>query len=109
MTRASSAGSSWEETRRAMVEAVESGRLTAKQVMEELGVSSSAVGGWVAAERRRRAARSARTEFVRVDVPVRDRVAPLAVIWLRGGRRVRVSEGFAAEELARLVRTLESC
>jgi transposase-like protein len=109
MSRASS-GESWEETRRAVVAALDSGRLTVREAAEELGVTPSTIGGWIAAERlrRARARRSDATSFVRVDVP-RSHGADVAVVVLRGGRRLRVPEGFSAEELARLVRTLESC
>jgi hypothetical protein len=104
-------GEEWRETRRAVVEALRSGRVTIQEVSDELGVSRSAIGGWIAAERQRREreGRPVGTPFVRVDVPGSGRGgADVAVLVLRGGRRLRVSEGFAAEELARLVRTLES-
>jgi hypothetical protein len=103
-------GEEWRETRRAVVEALRSGRVTIQEVSDDLGVSRSAIGGWIAAERQRRErdGRGVATTFVRVDVPASRRGTDVAVLVLRGGRRLRVSEGFAAEELARLVRTLES-
>ncbi len=106
----------WLERRRELVAAVRSGRVTAREVMAELGVSGSVYGGWCRAEQMREAAEGgARSEvpsaarFRRVSlVGPRPRSA-VADVLLRGGKRVRVAAGFDAAELVRLVKVLESC
>lgn len=99
------------ELRRRVVEAVRSGLMTGREVIEELGISSGVLGGWCRSEdarRAREAARPAASSFARVSVVGRPGTA-VATVLLRGGRRVRVAEGFDAGEVARLVRALETC
>lgn len=100
------------ELRRRVVEAVRSGLMTGREVIEELGISSGVLGGWCRAEDARRAREAAgpaaASSFARVSVVGRPGTA-VATVLLRGGRRVRVAEGFDAGEVARLVRALETC
>ena len=101
----------WLRTRAEIVRAIRSGRIDAKAVMEELGVSGSVVGGWCSAEDRRGRARSSKpVRFAELSLvgPAPTGPAPMLVS-LRGGRRLRVACGFDAAELVRLVRALESC
>src|SRR5438105_3787209 len=60
--------SSWSEEKRAVVEAVLAGRMTGREVMDQLGITSSTLGGWVRAEQCRKARGSAPGGFVAVDV-----------------------------------------
>jgi hypothetical protein len=101
--------SSWDVTREAMVLAIESGRLSSKQVIEEFGIEAGTLGGWIRAERHRRERQSNGSQtFVRVEVPGAGS-GTVADVVLRGGRRLRVRAGFDADELVRLVRVLETC
>jgi hypothetical protein len=95
-----------------MVEALESGRVTGRELMESAGVSASTLGGWVCAEkaRRRRETAAAAERFVAVDVHDDAPAAGAAMeVVLSKGRTLRVGRGFDAGEVVRLVRTLESC
>ncbi|HEX5828615.1 MAG TPA: hypothetical protein VFY23_13905 [Candidatus Limnocylindrales bacterium] len=105
----------WRTTRAEVVEAIRTGRITGREVMEELGISSALLGGWCRAEQVRRdgAVKAAGPvvppRFAEVRL-VGDRpIAARAIVVLRGGRRLRVAPGFDADEVVRLVRALESC
>src|SRR5207249_4728667 len=96
---------SWAEERRAVVEAMLAGRLTGREVMDQLGITSSALGGWIRAEQCRKARRPAACGFVAVDLRESSAPArPCAVVELPGGMRVRVEPGFDAGEVVRLLR-----
>lgn len=104
----------WLETRRELVDAVRRGLITGAEVMAQLGVSSSVFGGWCRAEQMRRAragagAQSAEPAFRRVSLVGPRGRSPVAVVVLRGGRRVRVAGGFDVGEVVRLVKALETC
>ena len=98
----------WLATRASIVRAIRSGAISAKSVIEELGVSASIVGGWCRAEDVRRRPAPDAIRFAEVTLAGR-RSAPALVVSLRGGRRLRVPPGFDAAEVSRLVRALESC
>jgi hypothetical protein len=105
----------WRKTRAEVVEAIRTGRITGREVMEELGISSALLGGWCRAEQVRRegvakdADPVAPARFAEVRL-IGDRARGGRVdVLLRGGRRLRVPSGFDAEEVVRLVRALESC
>ena len=102
----------WLETRRELVDAVRRGLLTGTEVMARLGVSASVFGGWCRAEQMRRAragAAAGASAFRRVSLVGSKARGAVAVVVLRGGRRVRVTSGFDAGEVRRLVEALESC
>lgn len=108
----------WLEERRAIVEAVRSRRVTALEVMAQLGVSASVFGGWCRAEQRRcekgrREAPvvrpTARSGFARVSLVGPRAATPVADLVLAGGRRLRLRAGFDVDEVVRLVKALETC
>jgi len=100
---------SWISTRAEVVAAMRSGLLTGREVIERLGISAGMLGGWVRAEETRLSRRGASGDFAEVSLVGSGPRSASAVVLLRGGRRVRVSAGFDAAELVRLVRALESC
>jgi transposase-like protein len=105
----------WLELRRELVDAVRRGLLSSAEVIEQLGVSASVLGGWCRAEQMRRASAPAdagkegRTAFRRVSLVGPRPRSRVADVVLRGGRRVRVASGFDSAEVQRLVKALESC
>jgi hypothetical protein len=106
----------WLERRREIVEAVESGLITGKEAMAELGITAGTLGGWCRAEQVRRAKGDAPRVapergrgFARVSLVGGRRGAVVAVIGVRGGRRIAVHAGFDDGEVRRLVRLLETC
>ena len=106
----------WLERRREIVEAVDSGLITGKEAMTELGITAGTLGGWCRAEQVRRAKKDAPQVsrergrgFARVSLVGGRRVGVVAVIGVRGGRRLAVRAGFDEPEVRRLVRLLESC
>lgn len=104
------AESDWISRRAEVVDAIRSGLFTGREVMERLGISAAELGGWCRAEQTRRSRRGASPkEFAEVSLVGEPPRPASAVVLLRGGRRVRVSPGFDAAEVVRLVRALESC
>ncbi len=103
----------WLEERRAIVEAVRSGRVTGLEVMERLGVSAGVFGGWCRAEQRRREAPVGRpaapSGFARVSLVGPRAATHVADLVLAGGRRLRLRAGFDIGEVVRLVKALEAC
>ena len=98
----------WISMRAQVVEAVRSGLLSGREVMECLGISSGVLGGWCRAEDSRASSPRA-PAFSEVSLIGGAERSSSAVVLLRGGRRVRVPHGFDAGEIVRLVRALESC
>jgi hypothetical protein len=106
----------WLHRRREIVDAVRSGLITGKEAMKELGISAGTLGGWVRAEQQRRAQEEAPRVagdrgqgFARVSLVGGVRGGVVAVIGVRGGRRLALRAGFDEGEVRRLVRLLESC
>ncbi len=98
------------EERERVLEAVRSGRMTGRQVVAELGISSGTLGGWVRASKLRAQARQRGrvARFVPVRVEAVAAGGCVAVVELGEGLRVRVEAGFDGGEVARLVRALRA-
>ncbi len=96
-----------EDGRRELLAALAAGRVTGKEVMEELGISAGTLGGWVRAAQLRVEARTGRAGAAFVPV----RLAPGSggvVVEVGEDLRVRAEAGFDAQEVARLVRALRA-